>query len=63
MKKLIFVAASVALLIVGIGAGTVLSTEKRVAHYGPNFVCLLNAEGAIECLGSDILAWFRVFPM
>ena len=54
MKKLIFVAASVALLIVGIGAGTVLSTEKRVAHYGPNFVCLLNAEGAIECLGSDI---------
>ena len=54
MKKLIFVAASVALLIVGIGAGAVLSTEKRVAHYGPNFVCLLNAEGAIECLGSDI---------
>ena len=54
MKKLIFVAASVALLIVGIGAGTVLSTEKRVAHYGPNFVCLLNAEGAIECLGSDV---------
>ena len=54
MKKLIVVAASVALLVVGIGAGAVLSTDQRVAHYGPNFACLLNAEGAIECLGSDI---------
>ena len=47
VKKLIFVAAGVALLIMGIGAGAVLSAEKRVAHYGPNFVCLLNAAGAI----------------
>ena len=54
MKKLIFVMASVVLLMVGIGAGAVLSTDKRVEHYGPNFVCLLNAEGAIECLGSDV---------
>ena len=54
MKKLIFVAVSVVLLIVGIGAGAVLSTDKRVSHYGPNFVCLLNAEEAVECLGSDV---------
>ena len=38
MKKLIVVVASVALLVVGIGAGAVLFTDKRVAHYGPNFV-------------------------
>ena len=54
MKKLIFVVASIALLLVGIGAGAALTTEDRVAHYGPNFACLLDAEGAIECLGSDI---------
>ena len=54
MKKLIFVMASVVLLMVGIGAGAVLSTDKHVEHYGPNFVCLLITEGAIECLGSDV---------
>ena len=62
VKKLIFVAAGVALLIMGIGAGAVLSTEKRVAHYGPNFVCLLNAAGAIECLGSDIFGVVSSVP-
>ena len=54
MEKLIFVVASVVLLMVGIGAGVVLSTDKRVEHYGPNFVCLLNAEGTVECRGSDV---------
>ena len=62
VKKLIFVAAGVALLIMGIGAGAVLSAEKRVAHYGPNFVCLLNAAGAIECLGSDIFGVVSSVP-
>ena len=46
----------------GIGAGAVLSAEKRVAHYGPNFVCLLNAAGAIECLGSDIFGVVSSVP-
>ena len=62
MKKLIFVAASVVLLTIGIGAGAVLSTDKRVEHYGPNFVCLLNAEGAIECLGSDVFGVVSGIP-
>ena len=63
MKKLIFVAASVVLLIVGIGAGAVLSTDKRVAHYGPNFVCLLNAEAQLSVSARIYSAWFRVFLM
>ena len=62
MRKLIIVVASVALLIVGIGAGAVLSTDKRVAHYGPNFVCLLDSEGVVECLGSDIFGVVSSVP-
>ena len=62
MKKPIFVVASVVLLIVGIGAGAVLSTDRRVAHYGPNFVCLLDTEGAIECFGSDIFGVVSSVP-